>query len=78
MEEQNIVTGTESEAKVHSWLDLAEVAFKAYNDQAGGKTWDGKDIPPFAEVGEKVQANWIAAVRHVCAAVGRAGAGDGV
>ena len=44
---------------------LAELAFKAYNDQAGGKTWDGKDIPPFAEVGEKVQANWRAAVKAV-------------
>jgi len=35
--------------------------FDAYNEQAGGKTWDGKDIPPFDEVGERVQSNWIAA-----------------
>lgn len=60
-----------------SWHDLAKVAFEAYNVQAGGKTWDGKDIPPFEEVGEKVQANWIAATKALCAAVGRAGAGDG-
>lgn len=54
------------------WLDLAKTAFDAYNVQAGGKTWDGKDIPPFDQVGEKVQANWVAAVKATCAAVGRA------
>jgi hypothetical protein len=42
-------------------LALAAIAFDAYNKQAGGKTWDGKDIPPFSEVGEKVQLNWCAA-----------------
>jgi len=58
-----------------TWQEIAEVAFKAYNEQAGGKTWDGKDIPPFSEVGDKVQANWIAAVKATCALVGRADAG---
>ena len=42
--------------------EVAKVAFEAYNKQAGGKTHDGKDIPPFEEVGEKVQKNWVAAV----------------
>lgn len=45
------------------YLELAEVAFKAYNEAAGGKTWDGKDIPPFSDVGDKVRANWVAAVK---------------
>jgi len=63
------------EAKRPTWKELAERSFNAYNAAAGGKTWDGKDIPPFAEVGEKVQANWIAAVKETCAAVGRADAG---
>lgn len=58
------------------WTVIAKVAFDAYNVQAGGKTWDGKDIPPFEEVGEKVQANWVAAVQAVCAHVGRANAGE--
>lgn len=65
-----------SEEKKLSWFDIAKLAFEAYNTAAGGKTWDGKDIPPFDEVGEKVQANWIAAVKAACAAVGRADAGD--
>lgn len=48
---------------------LARAAFDAYNAQAGGLTWDGKPIPPFDAVGERVQANWCAAVRAVLAAV---------
>ena len=53
-----------------TWKEIAEAAFKAYNEQAGGITWDGQDIPPFDKVGDKVQANWIAAVKATCAFVG--------
>lgn len=49
--------------------ELAAQAFEAYNASAGGKTWDGKDIPPFTEVGEKVQTHWRRAVAAVLAAV---------
>lgn len=42
---------------------LARQMFDAYNDQAGGLTYDGKPIPPFVAVGPKVQANWIAAAK---------------
>jgi hypothetical protein len=45
--------------------ELAKTAFKAYNVQAGGKTWDGKPIPDWENVGEKVQANWVAAINAV-------------
>lgn len=45
--------------------ELAKKAFDAYNIKAGGKTWDGRDIPPFEDVGEKVQANWMAAVEAI-------------
>lgn len=41
--------------------ELARIMFDAYNKRAGGKTWDEKDIPPFDQVGDRVQANWIAA-----------------
>lgn len=43
-------------------FEKAEVAFDAYSKQAGGKTYDGKDIPPFSELGDAVQANWLSAV----------------
>tara|TARA_Y100000310_G_scaffold127207_1_gene126250 strand:- start:865 stop:1392 length:528 start_codon:yes stop_codon:yes gene_type:complete len=36
-------------------------AFEAYNESKGGKTWDGKPIPPWSEVGGEVQAGWAAA-----------------
>lgn len=44
---------------------LAADAFDAYNVQAGGLTWDKKPIPPWPETGEKVQANWRAAIARV-------------
>lgn len=44
---------------------LAKVGFEAYNKQAGGKTFDGRPIPPWSEVGDKVQDNWTAAVLAV-------------
>lgn len=45
--------------------DLARVAFDAYGASTGGKTWDGKDIPPFETIRERtphVAAAWEAAV----------------
>lgn len=42
-----------------------QVAFEAYNKQKGGKTWDGKDIPPWGKVGDEVQAGWNAAALAV-------------
>lgn len=49
--------------------ELSARAFAAYNTQAGGKTWDGKDIPPWEKTGEKVQANWRAALRTTLAKI---------
>lgn len=52
---------------------IAREMFEAYNEKAGGKTWDGKPIPPWAEVGEKVQGNWLAAAQKaliVCVDLG--------
>lgn len=42
-------------------ISIARRMFKAYSDRAGGLTHDGKPIPTFDELGEAVQANWIAA-----------------
>jgi hypothetical protein len=46
---------------------LARRMFAAYNEQAGGLTWDGKPIPPWESTGPKVQANWRAAAREAVA-----------
>lgn len=63
--------GEPTEAEV---AHLAEVAFNAYGQSTGGKTWDGKDIPPYAAVREKtphVARAWEAAVRAVLTEVSR-------
>lgn len=47
---------------------LGRVAFEAYSAEAGGKTFDGKDIPSWDDLhGDKpkVQAQWEAAARAV-------------
>lgn len=48
---------------------LARKAYEAYAHQAGGKTHDGKPMPGYKELGQRVQANWIAAVQAVVFAV---------
>lgn len=45
---------------------MGEVAFDAYNTAVGGKTWDGKPIPPWAEVSTKVKIGWQRAARAIC------------
>lgn len=47
------------------FIRFAESAFNAYGDAAGWKTWDSKPMPQWNEVGEVVQARWIAAVKDV-------------
>lgn len=54
--------------------ELARVAFDGYNASTGGKTWDGKDVPPFDVIGEKtphVVRAWEAAVAAVRKRLGR-------
>ena len=37
---------------------LGQIAFEAYNEKKGGKTYDGKPIPPWSEVGDEVRGAW--------------------
>lgn len=48
---------------------LAESAYAAYCKQAGGKTFDGKPLPTFAELGAERQACWVAAVKQTASEV---------
>lgn len=54
--------------------ELARIAFDAYGASTGGKTYDGRMIPPFDEIRAKnprVAAAWEAAVRAVIARIKR-------
>lgn len=44
---------------------LAESAYAAYCKQAGGKTFDGKPLPTYAELGAERQACWVAAAKQI-------------
>ena len=53
-----------TEESMEAWW--AKHMFEAYN-LAGpnpGKTWDGKDVPPWEKCGEQVQGKWMAAARR--------------
>lgn len=51
------VDGAEDRALARMW--------GAYSYKAGGKTFDGKDLPTWAELGEERQACWRAALRAI-------------
>jgi hypothetical protein len=40
---------------------IAKIMWDAYAIQAGGKTFDGKPLPTWVELGEERQSCWIAA-----------------
>ena len=44
-----------------SELQPAKIAYQAYRQQAVGKTFDGKLLPSFEELGTERQACWVAA-----------------
>ncbi|MDB4996731.1 MAG: hypothetical protein JWM74_4163 [Myxococcaceae bacterium] len=43
--------------------EIAQVAFEAYNASTGGKTYDGKAIPPWYAISPRIQDAWRAAAR---------------
>jgi len=45
---------------------LAETMWNAYAEQAGGKTFDGKPLPTWPELGEDRQSCWHAAAAAAC------------
>jgi hypothetical protein len=48
-----------------STYDLGRVAYDAYCVQAGGKTFDGKPLPTWFELGNDRRLCWVAAVTAV-------------
>lgn len=42
---------------------LGQVAFEAYNAAVGGLTWDGKPIPGWDQITDKIRAAWNTAAR---------------
>lgn len=51
--------------------ELAAGMFDAYNKQAEGKTYNGLPIPPWQEIGERVQNCWRAAANYAAERLSR-------
>lgn len=58
--------------------DLALVAYEAYARSTGGKTYDGRDMPAYDDLGDTIQAAWQAAAQAVVDTVAEQDASDGV
>lgn len=52
-------------------ISIGQIAFEAYSESMGWKTYDGKDIPHWENLSSEVRQAWSAAARAV---VGRDGA----
>lgn len=54
-------------------VDLGRVGYEAYGDYTGWKTFDGRDMPHWANLGERVQASWRVAGAAIREAVSEHG-----
>jgi hypothetical protein len=46
--------------------ELAKVGYRAYGETTGFKNYQGLPMPEWDELGETIQAAWVAATRAVC------------
>lgn len=46
-------------------INLGLLAYEAYKDSTKGKTFDGRDMPEWADLGNKIQKAWEDAARAV-------------
>lgn len=46
---------------------FGQIAFEAYSQSTGGKTYDGRDIPTWDELTERIQQAWEAAAQAIIA-----------
>lgn len=45
--------------------ELAKIAYQGYGEATGFKTFDGRPMPEWAALGEKIQLAWTAAAAAV-------------
>lgn len=50
-----------------SFEQLANAAYSAYCKQAGGKTYDAKLLPTWAQLSEEHQSCWLAVAKQIVA-----------
>lgn len=63
------MTHEENDMPIKNLEQLAASAYHAYCKKAGGKTFDGKPLPTWSELGEECQTCWVEAARQVAAEV---------
>lgn len=51
------------DSEIQHLSEKAQRAYEAYSRVTGGKTHDGRDMPSWEFLGDKIQAAWIASVQ---------------
>lgn len=54
----------ESSPNRFSWLEIAELAYRAYAASTGNKNFRGDPMPAFADLPRPIRTAWEAAARH--------------
>lgn len=47
-----------------STAEVAEGMFNAYGEHCGWKTFDGRDMPRWADINDAVRSHWFAAAEY--------------
>jgi hypothetical protein len=53
---------------VRAYSDLAKIAYEAYGESTGSRTFDGRQMPAWDDLGANIQLAWLAAAQAVHAA----------
>lgn len=48
-----------------SYTEYGSVGYSAYAESTGGKTFDGRDMPRWSDLPERIQNAWNAAARAI-------------
>jgi hypothetical protein len=46
-------------------IDIGQIAYEAYAKSTGGKTYDGRDMPAWDKLSERIQQAWHDAANAV-------------
>lgn len=49
--------------------NLGQVGYEAYAEYTGGKTFDGRDMPAWSDLGDRIQRAWMVAGENIQRAI---------
>ncbi len=65
MDEKESAVGQDATQEGAPGINFARVAYEAYAEFTGGKTFDGRDMPAWPDLTTRIQSAWGAAIAAV-------------